>query len=856
MFGPGWQATPAASFYTDKLVQDFSFAGYHRGESPLPAQPPGATYNVVTGYGADPAGQVDSTLAIQNAIDAATAARGGVVWLPAGNYRLSPQGANDFALSISGSGVVLRGAGAGKSFLLNTSWMMQNKSIIRVLGPAEASWATVQNPSTVITMDLMGPTTRIPVQSVAGFQAGNYVIVRADPRDEWALEHGETNWVGAMKDVGPQMYLRQIVNLDVTNNIITLDIPTRYALKTRDNARVYKKTTLIAEVGLEDFSIGNVQHPSATGWGAIDYDVPGTGAYDVSRASAIRFSYVRDGWIRNVQSYRPQGNTTTCHNLSNGIRLWNCRGITITGCYFQRPQYGGGDSNGYLFSLSNSGDCLVQDSTAEFCRHGFIISQMASSGNVLYRCLDKTTGKQTGATGNEDTGGAGSEYHMHFSHSCLIDNCIGQDGWFEAAYREAGTEPMHRLTSAHSVFWNMEGRGNVSRKDWLVHSQQSRYGYVIGTRGSGENRVRVDGWPTYSIAITAPQDHVEGVGLGDTLTPGSLFEEQRRRRIATLQRTERTILDETWSDGERGTQNLPGSAAWYSSGASNTLTATAGSMTQLVGGTTAMDIAYLTGAYNSTIDLGIGESLRLSYDISFANRTGSGYFRVGLFNTVVDPRIAADEGGASSNPAYLGANGYMVNTGGLDTGNSVDFRRRTSATSQNLMSSTSAYFTLAGATTFASSVTNDGSYAGVLEITRTGDTDTTLFTSLTGPDNTVLYSHGSSDSASHYYRFNTFGIISSSVNADSFTLHSVKISVMSPPPPQITSFSFMSDGTFTLSGTGPVGQSYQILATTNLLLPLNGWELQATGYFDGGTFAFSDQPASNHARRFYRVATP
>jgi hypothetical protein len=84
LYGPGWQATPALSFETDKIVQDFSFAGYRRGEVPLPVTPPGLIYDVVTGHGADPTGVIDSTVAIQNAINAAAAAGGGIVWLPAG----------------------------------------------------------------------------------------------------------------------------------------------------------------------------------------------------------------------------------------------------------------------------------------------------------------------------------------------------------------------------------------------------------------------------------------------------------------------------------------------------------------------------------------------------------------------------------------------------------------------------------------------------------------------------------------------------------------------------------------------------------------------------------------------------
>jgi hypothetical protein len=525
LFGPSWQATPALSFESDKILQDFSFAGYRRGESPLPVQPPGLTYNVVTGYGADPTGSTDSTVAIQNAINAASTAGGGIVWMPAGTYQIRPQGSDPYCLQISSSRVVLRGAGTGQTFLLNTETVMRSKNIISVTGPASAAWSTTTNPITNITTDLMGPVTQIPVASVAGFAVGDFIIVRADPGDAWATEHLEDGWVGHAGSFGRLMYLRQIMALDATNQIITIDIPTRYTLKMRDNARVYKKTTLITESGLEHFSIGNTQHPGTSGWAEEDYTVSGRSAYDVHNSYAIRMSRVRDGWIRNVKSYQPTGNTTTTHILNNGILLSECTRVTVRDCHFQRPQFGGGGGAGYMYRLQNSGDCLLQDSIAEFCRHGIVFSHIASSGNVIHACLDKTTGKQTGNTGNQNTSGRGSDHHMHFSHSNLLDTCVADDSWFEARYRPFGSVPLHNLTSAHGVYWNTEGR--TSGRTYVVHSQQSRYGYVIGTRGA-VSTVKTDGTSTTK---TNPVDHVEGAGTGDSLTPFSLFREQRRRRL-------------------------------------------------------------------------------------------------------------------------------------------------------------------------------------------------------------------------------------------------------------------------------------------------------------------------------------
>ncbi len=108
LYPENWTPPETASFSTDKLIQDFSYAGYRRGEDPLPEME-GPVFNAVTTYGADPTGSSDSTVAIQAAINAASAAGGGVVFLPSGTYLVEPSGNNNFALRISSSNIVLRG---------------------------------------------------------------------------------------------------------------------------------------------------------------------------------------------------------------------------------------------------------------------------------------------------------------------------------------------------------------------------------------------------------------------------------------------------------------------------------------------------------------------------------------------------------------------------------------------------------------------------------------------------------------------------------------------------------------------------------------------------------------------------
>ncbi len=87
-------------------LPDFSFAGYHRGEQPLPNVPPGVS---VKDLGAKGDGVTDDTQAFL-----ATIARveRGAIEVPPGRYRITG------FLEITRSGVVLRGAGPDKTVLV------------------------------------------------------------------------------------------------------------------------------------------------------------------------------------------------------------------------------------------------------------------------------------------------------------------------------------------------------------------------------------------------------------------------------------------------------------------------------------------------------------------------------------------------------------------------------------------------------------------------------------------------------------------------------------------------------------------------------------------------------------------
>jgi hypothetical protein len=532
LYPENWTPPETLRFESDRLIQDFSYAGYHRGEREIPSVA-GPVFDV-TSHGADPTGAADSTAAIQGAINAAIAGGGGVVFLPAGTFKVSPQGANAYALRIAGSRVVLRGAGRDRTFLFNDAHTMRSRHIIRVDGSG-SSWATVPagSPQTTIAEDLPGPTTSIPVAATTGFAVGDWVVLRADATDAFVAEHNMTDlWAGRGAALGGVMFHRQITAIDAAARRLTIDAPIRYYLKTRDNARVHLAVPHAEEVGLEEFSIGNREHPTAasrTGWGEEDYNTAGNGAYDAHASFAIAFLRVRNAWISGVASYRPPGNTMNAHLLSNGILLQNCRGVTVRNCDFQRPLYGGGGGNGYMYRLQASNECLVRDSAARYNRHGFVFSHMACSGNVIQGGIAQVT--RTQAAGSGTTSGEGSDHHMHLSQSNLIDGVQLDRDFFTAHYRgTSGSPPQHGQGGTHTVFWNLHGVAYQPGKSFIVRSEQARYGYIIGTRGPASGVTTSGSGGTR----TAPVDHTEGVGRGELLRPLSLYHDQLIRRRARL----------------------------------------------------------------------------------------------------------------------------------------------------------------------------------------------------------------------------------------------------------------------------------------------------------------------------------
>ena len=618
LYPENWTPPDDRSFTTDAFIQDFSYAGYRRGEEPVPVIA-GPVFDVTEApYNADPTGTSDSTAAIQSAIDDAAAADGGVVFLRAGTYLVEPQGSNNYALRIQDSNIVLRGAGVGETFVLNTSYQMRGKAVIRV------------NPSTStgsvgdITADLDNPTRVIPVSNASDFQPGDMIRIEWEFSQGWIDEHNQNPWWSAPDNrPQPARYVREVVSVNDSEGWIEVDAPTRYTIRaSRDNATVRRVTGQVFGVGIESFSIANVQHPGTDhandGFGNGDYTQPGRAGYEVHGSWLLNIAHMVDSWVTDVHSYQPAENTSTAHMTSNGLALGNSYRVTVARCEMRRAQYGGGGGNGYMFRVQRSNECLIMDCTADFSRHGIVISHAGTSGNVFLRCEDRETRRATGLTGMYEPNSAGSDHHMHFSHSNLFDMCHAHNSFYTAAHRQNFGTIGHGLTSAHGVYWNTSGSG--SRGNTIVISEQGRYGYVIGTSGNRSGATN----PTNGN--TAPADILEGIGMGETMEPQSLYFDQFARRDQGIL----VFIDEGASIPP--TPAFPLNASTYSYG----IGPVSHQWTQLSGPTVSIDDATSSA---TTVDLIENGTYVFELTVEDGDLSNSAMITITVDDTIVDPTI-------------------------------------------------------------------------------------------------------------------------------------------------------------------------------------------------------------------------
>jgi hypothetical protein len=233
-------------------IMDFSSAGYEGGGVALPSAPVRAT---VTPTGAD------DTSAIQSAIDTVGSlpldANGfrGTVQLTSGAFSVSR------TLSITASGVILRGDGTGTD---GTVINMTGDPFLLLRIAGTGSWQTVGSSSLITDPYVPSGALSFNVDDASHFTVGDTVLIRRPVTAAWIhfmgmdalVRNGQPQtWISAGSTIGTD---RVIAALD--GNRVTLDVPLTDSLDSQyvsPGAAVVRYTFpgRISQVGIEGFSV-------------------------------------------------------------------------------------------------------------------------------------------------------------------------------------------------------------------------------------------------------------------------------------------------------------------------------------------------------------------------------------------------------------------------------------------------------------------------------------------------------------------------------------------------------------------------------------------------------------------------
>jgi len=498
LFPEHWQ--PATVDDAGRTLHDFSYAGYRNGQVPLPSGDELSVFDV-SDFGADATGDTDATAAIQATIDAAEAAGGGVVWVPAGQYRC------DGLLEVRASGVILRGAGPDQSRLFFTRHDgMTDQSHLHVAGTL-----TIRAELPLVA-DAAAHGVEVSVADASELALGDDVTLGWIVSDAFVAAHGMTGVWEAFNGTWQPFFRRQVVAVDlaVIPHRVTLDVPLRYPALLRDQATLRAEEGYLRGVGVEHLGLAN-----AVDWAA---------AWDAERVHVLELDGVADGWVRGVASFPSPAAPTSgpgaaAHLQSGGIVVRQSKRITVADTRLEQAQNRGVGGCGYLFEIRQSSEVLTRDCQGFDGRHNFIQNWgFGTSGCVWLRC--HSAGGRTFASIDASFYGLGaSDFHHSLAMANLVDSAVVDDGWTAFNRHHESTGAGH--TATESVFWNITGPG-------ALRTAQYGWGYVIGT--SSELAVNQVLLPPEQAA-TEPADWLEGLGRAADLVPQSLYEAQAERRL-------------------------------------------------------------------------------------------------------------------------------------------------------------------------------------------------------------------------------------------------------------------------------------------------------------------------------------
>ncbi|MBF0468205.1 MAG: virulence factor [Desulfamplus sp.] len=413
-------------------------------------------------FGAIPDDGVDDTAAIQSAIDAASDAGGGVVFLPGGRYEVHQTPEHGF-LRISHDNVIIRGYGQKETILHFGSPGRADRIYRLGTVPAEQEgrhWAAIAvmgsestQEITRYTRTVMRGQREIEVMDSTALEPGQTVIIEFDdpfidpdnPEPQKAdiaaqltyplkLVKDQTDTFGKMSKK-----ITWIVKIDkvLDKKRILLSEGARFDQFLRYSPRILSFNG-VEGVGIENLTIqsswkGGYRHHKP--WLGEDGKIVRTAKEQDYLWGGIWLSSASDGWIRNV----------TLKDLTQGVIFSKCAYITASDLEFE-----GLDGHSGI-TIAQSHGILVERADF-FARlvHPVSLKNFAS-GNVITECATHYDGRDSNSSTD-----AVIDFHGLFPYENLFDN---MRGFYICPGGDTSVMPH---AGVRNVFWNIEAPENMS----------------------------------------------------------------------------------------------------------------------------------------------------------------------------------------------------------------------------------------------------------------------------------------------------------------------------------------------------------------------------------------------------------
>jgi hypothetical protein len=476
-------------------IMDFSHAGYMGGGIALPTVPVKRTIS--------PTGGDDDASAIQTAIDEVSALRvedgfRGAVLLNPGTYRC------DRPITISASGVVLRGSGAAGESASTILLTGKPHAAISVRGgggggrrgrgadgqqaaAGQGAASAGQRVATTISDEYVpSGSSTLTVKDAAGLAVGGWVAIRKPVTADW-VKFMQMN--DLVRDGRPQTWLaagrmltaeRKIAAL--SGNTVTLDVPLSDSIDGKflgsTPAEVAKIPTpaQLSQVGVENLHIESPPQP-------FNHTQP--------HFSALRLNG-QDCWARDV----------AIDERMNSVGVGGRR-ITLERVSVTRKARHEGSSRPAEFA-PNGTQVLLDRCSVNADNIWFVAMGGGVSGPVaLLNCTF--------------LGDSRAETHQRWSTGLLFDNCRAPEGAIEMRNR-GSMGSGHGWSMGWGVAWNCTAR------EFLVQSPPGSANWMIGCVGESDLAAR-----PFGKEPNLPDGVKDSAGV--PVTPTSLYLSQLAERL-------------------------------------------------------------------------------------------------------------------------------------------------------------------------------------------------------------------------------------------------------------------------------------------------------------------------------------